>query len=170
MLQIEELHTQNNPGWVPFCIQWGIPVRHFPVYLRKESLSFSSAILSPSTELLQCLEGAATGRSVPATSGPRSKCGSAGENQLCLPSLLILSPGRIPSWTGLYRKLTNSLCLLQVLQVFGDGGMERKGAQKGTKAGTDFRSLESITCVIPQIPGLYMGPARRQLSCSSPPQ
>lgn len=113
-------HTQqNNPCWVPFCIQRGMSVRYLPVYLKKESLGFSSTTLFPSTEL-PGVSGRSSYRqecvSHIRAEEVGSKCRSAGEHQLCLPFLLILSSGSIPSRSEFNRKLTYLLCPLQVLQ------------------------------------------------------
>lgn len=109
-------HTKNNPDWVPFCMQRGMPVRHFPVYLKKERLSFSSTISLQALKFLECLEEAVPGRRVSSI-----RAGEAGASadlqraQLSLPLLLTQSPGTFPSPTGLHRNLTCLLCPLQVL-------------------------------------------------------
>lgn len=94
-------HTeQNNLGWVPFCMQRGMPMRHFPVYLKKESLSLSSTILFPSTEL----PGVSGGSSYRQESVSHIRAEEVGSNvdlqesTSPAPFLLTPSPGSIPSY------------------------------------------------------------------------
>lgn len=120
MLQIQELHTHNRiiragsrSASREECL-WDI----CPCIWRKRVSASLVPLSFQALNFLECLEEAVTDRSVSHIRAEEvgSKCRSAGEHQLCLPFLLILSSGSIPSRSGFNRKLTYLLCPLQVLQ------------------------------------------------------